>query len=130
MLKFLCVHLIFIQHNEATTNHFTCIVFFNLLYKHKICWFLFIFIMSLGLTFLISYTNYSHFLFMSTDIWIIGLCLKQWLMFWLCITTRFLMLMNCCWVKNLVIGLKLDWLFGILNSLSFNTKIEGWLNIF
>jgi hypothetical protein len=30
----------------------------------------------------------------------------------------------------LVIGLKLDWLFGILNSLSFNTKIEGWLNIF
>lgn len=104
--------------------------FFNLLFKHKNYRFLFIFMVSLGLTFLISYINYSYFLLMSTDIWIASSCLKQWLMLWLSTTTRFLMLMNCCWVKNLVIGLKLDWLLGTHNSLSFNMKIEGGLNIF
>jgi hypothetical protein len=35
----------------------------------------------------------------------------------ICIVIGSLTFMNCCCVKNLVIGLRLDQLFGILNSL-------------
>jgi hypothetical protein len=64
----MCFHLSF---NLCSTwwNHyrsFYLCYFFNLLFKDKICWFLFIFIMNFGLTCLISYMNYSQFLLMST----------------------------------------------------------------
>jgi hypothetical protein len=53
----MCFHLSF---NLCSTwwNHyksFYLCYFFNLLFKHKICWFLFIFTMNFGLTCLISY---------------------------------------------------------------------------
>ncbi len=104
--------------------------FLNLLCKYKICWFLFISTMSLGPTYLISCMEYNHFLLMLTQIRIATSCLKQWLRPWFCMLIGSLMFMNCCCVKNLVIGVRLDQLLGTPNSLWLNMMTTGGLNIF